>query len=228
LLALSHRLLEQDRVARAGDWGKKLEVMGTGLMGKTLGVIGFGTIAREFLTLAAPLGMRHVASDPYGDEAAATAMNVDLIGLEDLLRRSDFVVISCALTPETHHLLNAERLALLKPSAYLISTARGPIVDQAALTVALREGRIAGAALDVFDKEPVDPDDPILALDNVIVSPHALGWTDEWAILTGRSACGAVLDVAAGRLPAFVVNREVVETDVLQAKLAAYATTESG
>ena len=222
LLALSHRLLEQDRVARAGDWSRKLEVMGTGLVGKTLGVVGFGNIAREFFTLAKPLGMRHVTSDPYGDPALAVALDVELIGLEELLRRSDFVVVSCALTPETHHLLNEERLTLLKPTAYLISTARGPIIDQAALTTALRERRIAGAGLDVYEQEPPDPDDPLLKLDNVIVTPHALCWTDEWAMLTGRSAIGSILEVAAGRVPEHLVNREAITSDMVQTKLRRY------
>jgi len=222
LLALAHRLLEQDRLTRAGGWARKLDVMGTGLTGKTLGVIGLGNIAREFFTLAAPLGLRHVAHDPYADPAAAAALGVDLVGLDDLLRRSDFVVVGCALTPETFHLLGAERLALMKPTAYLISTARGAIVDQAALTEALREKRIAGAGIDVYEQEPVDPDDPILALDNVIATPHALCWTDEWARLTGESAFGAILDVAAGRVPRHVVNREAVETPLVQTKLARY------
>ncbi len=228
LLALSHRLLEQDRLTRAGGWAGKLDVMGTGLTGKTLGVIGLGNIAREFLTLAAPLGLRHVAHDPYADPAAAAALGVELLPLEELLRRSDFVVVSCALTPETHHLLNAERLALMKPSAYLISTARGPIVDQAALTEALRERRIAGAGIDVYEQEPVAPDDPLLALENVIVTPHALCWTDEWAALTWQSVAASVLEVAAGRVPRYVVNREAVETAAVRAKLDRYRNEAEG
>ncbi len=106
----------------------------------------------------------------------------------------------------------------------MINTARGPIVDQAALTEALRAGRIAGAALDVFEQEPVDPNDPILTFDNVIVTPHALGWTDEWIRLTGRSALGGILDVAAGREPPNIVNRDVLASPLFQAKLARRVT----
>ncbi len=222
LLALSHRLLEQDRLIRAGGWARKFDVRGVGLTGRTLGTLGLGNIAREFLGLAAPLGMRHVAFDPYAVPDVAAELGVSLVDLETLLGESDFVVVACALTPETHHLLNAERLALMKPTAYLISTARGPIVDQAALTDALRERRIAGAGLDVFEREPIDPDDPILALDNVILSPHNLCLTDEWALLTGRSALGGILDVAAGRLPPHVVNRDVLESPILTEKLGRY------
>jgi D-3-phosphoglycerate dehydrogenase len=222
LLALSHRLLEQDRLTRAGGWTRKLEVMGTGLTGKTLGLIGLGNIGREVVKLAAPLELRFVAHDPYVDPAQAAAHGVDLVDLETLLRNADFVVTLCALTPATRHLLNAERLALMKPTAYLISVARGPIVDQAALTAALQERRIAGAGMDVFEQEPVDPNDPILSLGNVIVSPHALCWTDEWAYLSGQSACRAILEVAAGRVPNHVVNREAIETLSFQEKLARY------
>ncbi len=222
LLALSHRLLDQDRLIRGGGWTRKLEVRGTGLTGKTVGTIGLGNIAREFIGLAAPLGMRRIAFDPYADPTAAAEMDVSLVDLETLLRESDFVVVACALTPETFHLLNADRLALMKPTAYLISTARGPIVDQAALTEALRERRIAGAGLDVFEWEPIDPDDPILALDNVILSPHNLCLTDEWALLTGRSALGGILDVAAGRVPPNVVNQDVLDSPILAEKLNRY------
>ena len=223
LLALSHRLLEQDRLTRAGGWARKLEVMGTGLTGKVLGSIGLGNIARETFKVAGPLEMRHIAHDPYASPEQAEALGVELVELDTLLRTADFVVVSAALTPETHHLLNAERLALMKPTAYLISTARGPIVDQAALTDALRERRIAGAGIDVYEKEPVDPSDPLLTLENVIVTPHALCWTDEWAYLTGRSACEAILDVAAGRVPRYVVNKDAVDAPLVQQKLARHA-----
>jgi len=219
LLALSHRLLEADRFTRGGGWARKSDLMGTGLTGRTLGVIGLGNIAREFLALAAPLGMRRLSFDPYARPEAAAALDVTLVDLDTLMRESDFVVVACALTPETHHLVNAERIAAMKPTAYLISTARGPIVDQAALTRALQERRIAGAGLDVFEREPVDPDDPILKLDNVIVSPHGLALTDEWARITGEVALGAIVDVSRGRIPPNVVNREVLDSPILKAKL---------
>ncbi len=119
--------------------------------------------------------------------------------LETLLRESDFLTINCALTPETRHLIDAGRLALMKPTAYLINAARGPIVDQGSLAQALREGRLAGAGLDVFEREPEDPEDPIFGLSNVIAAPHALAWTDEMALGNGTGAIGSVLDVAAGR-----------------------------
>ena len=230
LLALSHKLLVKDRLTREGRWGQKLNHMGQGVTGRTLGVIGLGNIGRDLLTLAAPFGMRHLAHDPYLSPQQAAAAGAELVDLETLLRDSDYVSINCALTPETHHLLDAQRLALLKPTAYLINTARGPIVDQAALTKVLREGRIAGAGLDVFEDEPVDPNDPILTLDNVIVAPHGLCWTDECFYGIVKSACESVVDVAFGRTPRYVVNREVLDTPQLHEKLRRYggSATEAG
>jgi phosphoglycerate dehydrogenase-like enzyme len=221
MLALSLRMFDKDRLTRGGRWGEKLDYMGTGLTGRTLGIIGLGNIGREIIRLAAPLGMRHLTFDPYLSAADAANAGVEQVDLETLLSVSDVVTINCALTTDTHHLLNADRLALMKPTAYLINTARGPIVDQRALTAALAARRLAGAALDVFETEPIAPTDPLLWLDNVIVAPHAICWTDECFQAMGASACQSILDVAAGRIPRFVVNREVLEHPRLRERLNA-------
>lgn len=223
LLALSHKLLIKDRLTREGRWNEKLNYMGMGVTGRTLGLIGLGNIGREILRVTAPLEMRHVAFDPFISAEAARASGVELMPLESLLEQSDFVCVCCALTPETRHLLNAERLAKMKPTAFLINVARGPIIDQAALTTLLQDGRIAGAGLDVFEKEPPDPGDPLLKLDNVIVSPHAICWTDELFRGNGLAACESILDVAAGRAPPDVVNRDVIQRPGLKQKLAQLA-----
>jgi D-3-phosphoglycerate dehydrogenase len=210
VLALSHKLLVKDRLTRAGRWAEKLDHNGQGLTGRTLGVVGFGNIGRELAALARPFDLRVIASDPWADPGAAAVAGVRLVPLEELLRESDYVCVCCVLTPETRHLLDAERIALMKPTAYLVNVARGPIVDQAALTAALQHDRIAGAGLDVFHPEPIAADDPLLALDNVILTPHAICWTDECFGLIGRSAVGSLLDVAGGRVPRYVVNREAL------------------
>jgi D-3-phosphoglycerate dehydrogenase len=219
VLALAHKLLIKDRLTRAGRWAEKLDHMGTGLTGRTLGVVGLGNIGREVCALARPFDMRQVAADPFITAAEAAAIGVELMPLDDLLRASDFACVCCALTPETHHLIDARRLGLLKPTSYLVNVARGPIVDERALADALCAGRIQGAGLDVFEREPIDQDDPILSLENVILTPHAICWTDECFRGNGRSACASILDVACGRVPAHVVNREVLEHPRLQEKL---------
>jgi D-3-phosphoglycerate dehydrogenase len=219
VLALSHKLLIKDRLTRAGRWAEKLDHMGMGLTGRTLGVVGLGNIGREVFALARPFGMRHAAADPYASAADAAAIGVELMPLDDLLGSSDFVCICCALTPETHHLIDERRLGLMRPTAFLINVARGPIVDQRALTEVLQAGRIQGAGLDVFESEPIDPDDPLLSLENVILAPHAICWTDECFRGNGRSACASILEVAAGRVPPHVVNREAADHPRLREKL---------
>jgi D-3-phosphoglycerate dehydrogenase len=183
-----------------------------------------GNIGRETLRLIAPLDMRLLVHDPYLDEEAARAAGATPATLETLLREADFVCIAVPLTAGTRGLIGEPQLRLMKPTAFLINASRGPIVDQRALTRALTDGWIQGAGLDVFEQEPIAPDDPLLALHNVILTPHSLGNTDECYVLAGRSAGQSVLDVAAGRVPRFVVNRAVLDDPRLQAKLAAYGS----
>jgi len=222
LLALSHRLIAKDKMTRAGRWQEKLSETGIGLTGRTLGLVGLGNIGREIVRIVTPLEMRIVAFDPHVSEAAASAVGAELMSLDRLLEESDFVCICCALTSDTHHLLNASRLAKLKSTAFLINVARGPIIDQRALTDVLTNRRIAGAALDVFEKEPIDHHDPLLKLDNVIVSPHAICWTDEMFRGIGQAACRSILDVATGKMPQDVVNRDVMTQPGLLRKLARF------
>lgn len=224
ILALTGKLMVKDRLARQGGPGfaARGEHMGVGLVGKTLGSLGVGNIGAEMFRLAKPFDMNFIAHDPFADKKVAAELGIELVSLEDLFRRSDILCVNCPLTPETHHIVNAERLALMKPTAYFINTARGPIVDQKALTKVLQENRIAGAGLDVFEQEPTDPDDPLLKLDNIIAAPHALCWTDQCFAGNGAADIKAVLDVMTGRQPRGVVNREVLEKDGFKARLAAY------
>jgi D-3-phosphoglycerate dehydrogenase len=216
LLALSHKLLIKDRLTRAGRWAEKLEHTGQGVTGRTLGILGLGNIGRELAGLARPFGLEVIAHDPWVTPGAAAAAGVALVQLDELLGRADYVCICCALTPQTHHLINAERIARMKPTAYLINVARGPIVDQAALYAALRDGRIQGAGLDVFEQEPVPPDDPILKLDDVVVAPHAICWTDECFRLNGQTAVRSLIDVARGIVPRNVVNSDALAHERLR------------
>ena len=212
LLALAGKLMVKDRLTRQGAAGfaQRSAYMGVGLMGRTLASVGIGNIGTEMFRLAKPLGMRFIAHDPFADAAVAEELGVTLVDMETVFRDGDFITLNCPLMPQTRHLVNAERLGMMKPGAFLINTARGPIVDQAALLEVLRAGRIAGAGLDVLEQEPPDQSDPLLALDNVILTPHALSWTDQCFAGIGASAVRSVLDVAAGRVPEGLVNRDVL------------------
>jgi D-3-phosphoglycerate dehydrogenase len=210
VLALAQKLMTKDRLTRTGRWNERNDHMGQGLTGKVLGLIGAGSIGLETMRLARAFGMRMLAADPYGDAKAVSEAGGELVELDDVFTRSDFVVVACLLNASTRHLVNAERLAKMKRSAYLINVARGPIVDEVALTQALGDGTIAGAALDVFEQEPVDPASPLLGMEQVIVTPHALCWTDECFDAIARSGLGAIADVAARRVPEFVVDRDAV------------------
>ena len=225
IFALAGKLFVKDRIARRGPpgWAEKTAHNGVGLVGLTLGSIGMGNIGAELFRLARPLDMRFIAHDPYADPALAGELGVSLTDMDRVFREADFVCINCPLSPETHHLVDRERLALMKPSAFLINTARGPIVDQAALTEVLEEGGIAGAGLDVLEQEPPDADDPLLALDNVILAPHALCWTNQLFSGSGAADIRAVLAVMAGEVPHGIVNRDVIDRPGWQARLADYA-----
>ncbi|KRE63783.1 NAD(P)-dependent oxidoreductase [Nostocoides sp. Soil756] len=211
VLAVQHRLLVKHRLVERGRWDDKLAYMGRGLTGSTLGTVGLGNVARELFALTRPFGTRNLAADPWRTPEQAAALGAELVELPELLRRSDVVVVTSALTPETHRLLDREMIALMPPHAVLVNVARGPIVDTEALTAALVEGRLAGAGLDVVDPEPLPPDHPLVGLDQVILSPHGLAWTDELARGNGSSAVRAILAVRDGRRPDHVVNPEAFE-----------------
>ena len=205
IFALAGRLVQKDRLTRTGRWHDRTSHMGLGLTTRTLGVIGAGGIGRELLALARPFGWKMLAADPYADPAAVAALGAEVVPLERLLEASDFVVTTVLLNDTTRHLMNARRFAQMKRSAYFINLSRGPIADEAALIAALRSGAIAGAGLDVFEQEPVAPDNPLLAMDNVLVTPHALCWTDECFDAIAREGLGCIVDFAHGRRPKSVI-----------------------
>jgi phosphoglycerate dehydrogenase-like enzyme len=186
--------------------------------------VGCGNIARELFRLARPLGFsRLLASDPYVRQEDVSDLGVEMVDMETLFRQSDFVTINTLLNKHTQGLIGAQHFAWMKPTAYFINTARGPIVQHDALAAALRAGRIAGAGIDVFPVEPPPKDDPLFSMDNVIVAPHALAWTEELMRDNGVEACQNVLAIARGELPAAgIVNKEVIERPGFQKKLDRY------
>ena len=219
MLALSHNLRAKDRLVREGRWHDRSGYMGTELRGRTLGVIGFGGIGRKLVTLLEGFGMdRPVVFDPYVDAQSASELGVEKVELEELLRISDFVSVHCPLNDETVDLLNEEELALMKPSAYLINTARGGIINEDALFNVLSEDKIAGAALDCFVGEPITEPHRFGKLDNVLLAPHCIAWTEELFRDIGLMACQSIIDLAQGRQPNCVVNPEVFDRPSFQNK----------
>jgi phosphoglycerate dehydrogenase-like enzyme len=206
MLMLAHKVGIKDRLTRSGRWAEKSDHIGTGLTGRTLGSIGVGNIGAEMFRLAKPFGLKFIAHDPYADAAQVTALGVELVALDELFRRSDFLTVNCPLNETTRGMVNASKLSLMKNTAYLINTARGPIVDEAALYRALVEKKIAGAGLDVFEVEPTPTDNPLLQLENVVVTPHGICFTDECMQGLAESAFKAVIDVMHGKKPTHVVT----------------------
>jgi phosphoglycerate dehydrogenase-like enzyme len=220
VLALSHNLLRKDRLVRQGRWAESTRPLGREPRDRTIGTIGMGNIATAALRLLGQFGVsRFLAFDPYTTPEKAAAIGVQLTSLEEVLRESDYVLVNCPLTPQTRGLIGAAQLAMMKPTSYLVNTARGPIVDEGALIESLQAGRIAGAALDVFAAEPLPADSPLCTLDNVILTSHSVGWTEELFRDMGRIDCEGVLAVSRGEAPANVVNREVLDRPGFRQKL---------
>jgi phosphoglycerate dehydrogenase-like enzyme len=223
MLALSHRLLEKDRMVRQGYWTESTHRLGREPRDRVVGTIGMGNIAIETIRLLRGLDVRRfVAFDPYVSQARAAELGVDLVTLDRLLSASDYVLVNCPLTPETRGLLGPEQFARMKPDAVLINTARGPIVDENALIRALKEGQVAGAALDVFEKEPLPADSPLASMNNVILTSHSIAWTEELFRDMGRIDCLGALAIYRGEVPAHVVNPQVLSHPRFIEKLACY------
>lgn len=206
MLAFSHRLFPRDRATRAGRWSERSNRTGMALTGRTLGVVGLGNIGLELLRLAMPWEMRHLGSTPRPDLARYDGLRVEPVPLERLLAESDFVVLCCPLNARTRGLIDANALARMQGHAVLINTARGEVVDEDALVDALRSGRIGGAGIDVFAQEPPARDNPLFALETVILGSHNLALTDELNSKANRSCADAVGLLAGARYPPNLVN----------------------
>ncbi|MBI2964852.1 MAG: C-terminal binding protein [Chloroflexi bacterium] len=211
MLSCGRRLHVMDRGVRAGKWRQLWSrEIGGQLWDETVGILGFGHIGRAFARKANALRMRVIAHDPWAGPWVDLEEGVNVVSFDQLLRESDYITIHCNYGPQSHHAFDAQAFRKMKPTAYLINTARGPVVDEKALIEALRSGQIAGAGLDVFEKEPPEPDNPLLKMENVILSPHIAGSSPGgWA----RIRRGAARDAARalqGLRPHSLVNPEVL------------------
>ena len=205
LLSSFRRVIEQDRMVREGRWseGRPALLQIPRLMGQTLGLIGFGTSARAVAQRAAAFSLRLLAwvRDPTKYRDIAKSLQVELVSLDHLLSKSDFVSIHLPLCEETHHLLSRERLIQMKPTAVLINTARGPLIDEVALCDALKSGHLRAAGLDVFEKEPLPLESPLLKLENVLTCGHLGGLDHESQQGTLVMAAQVIIDLKEGRWP---------------------------
>jgi D-3-phosphoglycerate dehydrogenase len=213
ILALAKNLIEADSRFRAEGWAirDQLWVRNIDLYGKVIGIIGLGAIGSRVARIARAFGMTVLAYDPYISAEKAESVGARLVDLDTLLRESDFVTIHCPLTKETENLIDEKRIRLMKRTAFLINCARGPIVKESALVEALEKNMIAGAALDVFAVEPVRPDNPLLKLKNVIVTPHIAGMTYDVRVKSMEILVNDVIRVLKGEIPENLVNREVLK-----------------
>jgi len=219
MIALGHNLRAKDGLVRTGQWDERSKHMGCELRDRTLGVIGLGGIARKVIELLRGFGMREpLAFDPFVNEEAAAKTGARLVSLDELLKQADFVSIHCPLTLKTLGLIGARELALMKPDAYLLNTARGGIVDEDALYEALKNRQIAGAAVDCFAQEPVASPHRFGDLDNVLLAPHCIAWTGELFRDIGRAASQVMVDLSLGTKPRGVLNPEVFDQPGFQAK----------
>jgi phosphoglycerate dehydrogenase-like enzyme len=231
MLALSHNLIVKDRMVRQGQWTQSTTRLGREPRQRVVGTIGLGNIAAEAIRLLKVFDVaKFLAFDPYASSERAAQLGVELVSLEELLPGSDYVLVNCPLTPETRGLLGKPQFDLMRPDAVIINTARGPIINEAALIDALQSGRIRGAALDVFEKEPLSADSPLIAMDNVILSSHSIAWSEELFRDMGRIDCEGALAVYRGEAPQHVVNPQVLTRPAFLEKLerhkAAFAARE--
>ncbi len=211
LMACARELKRMDRATTSGRWKDVYSrSVGRRIWGETVGLVGFGWIGRAMARKCRALGMEVLVCDPYVGDWLAVEYGVRFVGMDELLRAADYVSLHIPHSSTSHHLMNEVAFRKMKRSAYFISTARGPVTDEAALVKALREGWIAGAGLDVFEKEPVAPDSPLMKMDNVIVTPHIAGSSEPgWATIRRRAGEEAAR-VLRGERPQVVINPEVL------------------
>jgi phosphoglycerate dehydrogenase-like enzyme len=224
ILALAKRLPEHERMARSGLWNRQAQIMGDDLPGQTLGIVGFGQTGAELARIVAPFKMRLLAYSPHADPARARTLGVCLVPtLDELLRESDFISLHCRLDEHTRAMIGEREFRLMKPTAYFINVARGELVQPHALLRCLQERWIAGAALDVFEAEPLPAGHPLIDLDNVILTPHWLPATRHAGRATITSIAQGMLLAAKGQIPDHVLNPAVLDRPAFRTKLARFA-----
>ncbi|ATL88141.1 glyoxylate reductase [Streptomyces malaysiensis subsp. malaysiensis] len=206
LYALSHQLVVKDRLVREGRWAERARWRGSGLIGATAGIVGLGGIGLETARRLRAQGLRVLGYNRGDRGREAADIGIELRPLDEVLAVSDYVIVTVAANPGTRHFIGERELALMRPTARLINVSRGVVVDEEALIARLSDGRLAGAGLDVFTEEPLTADSPLTALDNVVLAPHSLCWTDQYTAAVSASVTASLIAVSHGRQPRETVN----------------------
>ncbi len=219
MIALTHHMVAKDLLVRTGKWNDRTNYMGCELRDRTLGVIGLGGIGRKLVSLLQGFEMKPpIVFDPFISPGTVAEIGARSVGIDELLSTADFVSVHCPLNDRTRGLIGVPELERMKPDAYLLNTARGGIIDEDALFDALKNNRIAGAALDCFDNEPITEPHRFGELDNVLLAPHSIAWTGEMFRDIGRAACQGMVDLSQGRRPVGVLNPVLFERDSFRTK----------
>jgi len=222
LLALARNIAPADQTLRGGKWDRK-KYMGSEVYGKTLGVVGLGKIGREVVSRLQAFGMSILGYDPYLKPEQAESLGIKLVDLDTLYKESDYITVHVPKTKETTGMINADKIALMKPTVRLINVARGGIMDEAAVAEAAKSGRIAGAAIDVFTTEPAPADNPLLGIPNVLTTPHLGASTEEAQVNVAIDIAEQIVDVLNGKPARAAVNMPSVSADML-GRLQPYLT----
>jgi len=219
MIALGHRTIIKDKLLRKGLWNERSKYMGGELRDRTLGIIGLGGIGSVVIELLRSFGMKQpLVYDPFMDDNKAENLGVKKVELQELMKLSDFITLHCPLNEHTRNLISHSELDLMKSSSFIINTARGGIINEDALFNALSQKKIAGAALDCFNDEPVIKPNRFSKLDNVILAPHSIAWTQELFRDMGKKCSQHMIDIANGIRPQGVINPEVFDRPTFQEK----------
>lgn len=218
LLSSVRKITKMNNAVKSGTWDFKVAVPVFRLRGRTLGLVGFGNIPQTVAIKAQAFGLNVIASDPFVSEAIAKEKNVELVSLDELCERADYISVHVPLNKHTEGMISHEQFNNMKNEAFIFNTARGPIIDEKALIQALQEEKIAGAGLDVLEVEPIDPNNPLLKMDNVLINPHSAFYSIEAEAELKRKTAQNVADVLSGYYPTYLVNKDVKEIVKLKEK----------
>jgi D-3-phosphoglycerate dehydrogenase len=219
LLSSARKVTQLNHEVKSGNWDYKVGIPIFRLRGRTIGLVGLGNIPQSVARKAQAFGLNVIAFDPFVPEAVAEQLNVELVSLDELCEKSNFISVHAPLNQHTEGMISHDQFNKMKKEAFIINTARGPVIDEEALIQALTDGKIAGAGLDVVEQEPIDRDSPLLKMDNVILNPHVAWYSEESEEELKRKVAQNVADVLTGYYPTYLVNKNVKEIVKLKERL---------